>query len=149
MTHCEMTDKSEVSSQSISQLFIAILSLGLLHRFLFQLNLSAGVVLTFHILKVFTPACVLSLIPKAIPCNLSPKCKRKVTLVRLAGCWYTCLLLLDYCLLEFFVMLLVNQLWKSPLVFLIFLSYFPLFGIWASELPTTLSVLSRWISPWS
>lgn len=84
-----MTDKSKPSSHSISQLFIAILPPGLLDRFLLQLNLSSRLCQLFTFLKVFTAPCVLSTIPKAIPGNLSPKCKRKVTSVYLSGHSYT------------------------------------------------------------
>lgn len=136
MTHCEMTDKSKPSSQSISQLFIAILRPGLLHRFLLQLNLSAGLCQLFTFLKVSPPPCVLSTIPKAIPCNLSSKCKRKVTSVRLSGCNILAISLQCQCLLDIFAVHLAKQLWKSPLVFFLFSSliFLPLaLGIWTSH----------------
>lgn len=75
MTHCEMTDKSEPSSQSVSQLFIAILRprFYCIDFFLLQLNLPARLCQLVTLLKVFTAPCVLSTIPEAIPANLFPQ----------------------------------------------------------------------------
>ena len=151
MMHCEMTDKSESSSQSISQLFIAILRPGLLHRFLLQLNLSARLCQAFMFLR-----CSLLLVcflqsSKQSPVTFPQNAKERLHHCNSLGVNIPPISIQCHCLPDSLTVLLAKQLWKSPLVFFSF--FFPLLfsfrWLWASELLITLSVLSSWISPWS
>lgn len=149
--------QTRASKSSQSQLYIAILRLGLLHRFLLQLNLSAGLCHVFW-------RCLLLLLcflqsPKQSPVTFPQHAKERLHQCNCLS--FNTLPISLHCHCFFFWTFLLfiyqtppqkQQLWKSPLVFSFFKNFFVLFffsWLQASELLITLSLLSRWISPWS
>lgn len=150
--------QTRASKSSQSQLYIAILRLGLLHRFLLQLNLSAGLCHVFW-------RCLLLLLcflqsPKQSPVTFPQHAKERLHQCNCLSFNTLPISLHCHCFFSGHFCCsfskknktIKKKLWKSPLVFSFFNNCFVLFffsWLQASELLITLSLLSSWISPWS
>lgn len=141
--------QTRASKSSQSQLYIAILRLGLLHRFLLQLNLSAGLC---HVFWRCLPLLLCFLqSPKQSPVTFPQHAKERLHQCNCLSFNTLPISLHCHCFfLDIFAVHLAKKqnnkktLKVTPFFVLLFFSW-----LQASELLITLSLLSSWISPWN